>query len=55
MRAAERYADELDAASPAARIDAAIDARAVDDSNAWAVAANHRHLADGTWDEGAGR
>lgn len=32
-RAAERYADELDADSVTARINAAIDAGAVDDSN----------------------
>lgn len=46
-RAAERYADELEATSLTAQIDAAIAAGAVDDSNAWAVAAGRHHLASG--------
>lgn len=44
-RAAERYADELEATSLTAQIDAAIAGGAVDDSNAWAAAAGRRYLA----------
>lgn len=44
-RAAERYDDELEAASLTEQVKAAIAAGAVDDSNAWAVAAGRRYLA----------
>lgn len=45
-RAAQRYLDELDAASLTGRIDAALEtAQGADDSAAQAVAAGHRVLA----------
>lgn len=43
-RAAERYADELEAASVTEQINAAIDDGPMDESNAWAVEAGRRHL-----------
>ena len=43
-RAAERYADELEAASVTEQINAVIDGGGMDESNAWAAEASRRHL-----------
>ena len=52
-RAAERYADELEAASVTEQIDVAIGSGAMDESNARAVAAGRRYLASEAGRDGA--
>ena len=52
-RAAERYADEVEAASVTEQVNVAIGSGGMDESNAWAVAAGRRYLASEAGRDGA--